>query len=91
MFGTRHPVGDIFEVVAVDTQEDSIEIQYLDGAVEELDADAWQSVEPKVVNPPRQALGGDYEEDDGLEEDYQDVVDLDSNDREWSGIFDEYE
>ena len=83
--------GNIFEVVAVDPHEDAIEIQYLDGSVEELDADAWQSAEPKVINPPHQAMAADYEEDGGHEEDYHNIVDLDSNDREWSGLFDELE
>jgi len=83
--------GDIFEVVAMDPHEDSIEIQYLDGSVEELDLDAWQGVEPKMINPPHEALAADYDEELGFEEDYHDVVDLDSNDREWSGLFDEYE
>ena len=31
--------GDMFEVVAVDEQDDAIEIQYLDGSLEELDDD----------------------------------------------------
>lgn len=83
--------GDIFEVVAVDPQDDSIEIQYLDGSLEELDSDAWQSVEPKVIDPPHETMGDDYEERAGFEEDYHELVDLDSNDREWSGLFDEYE
>ena len=83
--------GDIFEVVAVDPQEDSIEIQYLDGSLEELDSDAWHSVEPKVIDPPHEAMGDDYEERADFEEDYHELVDLDSNDREWSGLFDEYD
>lgn len=87
----KTPNGDIFEVVAIDQHEDAIEIQYLDGSVEELDADAWQSVEPEVINPPHEAMAADYEEEGEFEEDYRDIVDLDSNDREWSGLFDEYE
>ena len=83
--------GDMFEVVALDPQEDAIEIQYLDGSVEELDSDAWMSVEPKVINPPHEALAADFEEEGIFEEDYHDVVDLDSNEREWSGLFDEYD
>jgi hypothetical protein len=83
--------GDIFEVVAVDPQEDSIEIQYLDGSLEELDSDAWHSVEPKVIDPPHEAMGDDYEERADFEEDYHELVDLDSNEREWSGLFDEYD
>lgn len=83
--------GDIFEVVAIDPHEDAIEIQYLDGALEELDADTWQSMDPKVTEPPHEAMTGEYEEDIGSEEDYHDLVDLDSNERDWSGLFDEYE
>jgi hypothetical protein len=83
--------GDIFEVVAIDSHEDTIEIQYLDGTVEELDTDTWQSVEPKVINPPHDAMEADYEEQGGYDEDYHDLVDLDSNDRDWVGLFDEYE
>ena len=83
--------GDIFEVVAVDPQEDSIEIQYLDGSLEELDTDAWQSAEPKMIDPPHEALADDYDEGGDFEEDYHELVDHDSSDREWSGLFDEYE
>lgn len=35
--------GDIFEVVAVDEDDRTIEIQYFDGTVEELDADDWEA------------------------------------------------
>jgi len=83
--------GDVFEVVAIDPQEDAIEIQYLDGSLEELDTDSWQSVEPKVIDAPHEAMSSDYEEDRGYEEDYHDLVDLDSSDRDWAGLFDEYE
>ena len=37
----RRPGGPIFEVVATDDDEGSIEIQHFDGTVEELDIDAW--------------------------------------------------
>jgi hypothetical protein len=56
-----------------------------------LDSDAWQSAEPKVIDPPHEAMGDDYEEHGGVEEDYHELVDLDSSDRGWSGLFDEYE
>ena len=83
--------GDIFEVVAIDSHEDSIEIQYLDGTLEELDSDTWLSVEPKVIDPPHEAMEGEYEEEGGHNEDYHELVDLDSNNRDWAGLFDEYE
>lgn len=87
----RTSSGEIFEVVAIDPHEDAIEIQYLDGTVEELDTDAWQSVEPKVIDAPHEAMEGDFGEEVTHEEDYHELVDLDSNDRDWTGLFDEYE
>lgn len=83
--------GDVFEVVAVDPQDDTIEIQYLDGSLEELDTDSWYGSEPKVIDPPAETMGDDYMEAREHDEDYHELVDLDSNDRDWAGLFDEYE
>jgi hypothetical protein len=35
--------GQLFEVVAVDDDDGTIEIQYFDGTVEEMDVEDWQS------------------------------------------------
>ena len=37
--------GDLFEVVAIDEADGTIEIQYFDGTVEELEVDAWYDME----------------------------------------------
>lgn len=37
----RYTDGDLFEVVAVDEDEGTIEIQYFDGTIEEIDAEDW--------------------------------------------------
>lgn len=39
----RNEAGAIFEVVALDEEEGIIEIQYFDGAIEELDSESWYS------------------------------------------------
>ncbi len=39
----RTESGAIFEVVAFEEEEGVVEIQYFDGAIEELDMDAWYS------------------------------------------------
>lgn len=39
----RHPGGDSFEVVAIDRDDRTIEIQYFDGTVEEMDVDDWNA------------------------------------------------
>jgi hypothetical protein len=48
--------GDQFEVVAVDEDDGTIEVQYFDGTVEELDMGDWQAQhadgEIEGVDPP---------------------------------------
>ena len=39
----RHIGGASFEVVAFDEDDGTIEIQYFDGTVEEMDTDDWES------------------------------------------------
>jgi hypothetical protein len=39
----RHTGGDSFEVVAFDEDDGTIEIQYFDGTVEEMDTEDWHS------------------------------------------------
>ena len=82
--------GDIFEVVAFDEQDDAIEIQYLDGSLEELDDDTWVSLNPKVIDPPREALAEAYGDEDD-EGGFNDAADLDSHEGDWPGAVDEYE
>lgn len=40
----KSTLGDTFEVVAYDSEEETVEIQYFDGTVEELDIDEWQEL-----------------------------------------------
>lgn len=39
----RHKDGDSFEVVAFDEDDGTIEIQYFDGTVEEMETEDWES------------------------------------------------
>ena len=43
------PGGDAFEVVAIDRDDRTIEIQYFDGTVEELDVDEWREEEIRAA------------------------------------------
>lgn len=49
--------GDMFEVVAIDRDEGSVEIQYFDGAIEELDLETWLDLELAPVEPPEDYSG----------------------------------
>lgn len=50
--------GDLFEVVAVDYQAHSIEIQYLDGTVGEIEFDSWPKLPVIGAAPPEDANAG---------------------------------
>ena len=39
----RRPGGESFEVVAIDRDDRTIEIQYFDGTVEEMDIEDWEA------------------------------------------------
>jgi len=89
----KSSIGNIFEVVAFYEQDDAIEIQHLDGSLEELDEDAWEDLSPKAIAPPHEspATAEGYDGDDGNEADLHDMIDLDGSGSEWAGSLDDYE
>ncbi|HUX73559.1 MAG TPA: DUF6763 family protein [Steroidobacteraceae bacterium] len=48
----RGATDDLFEVVAIDEEDETIEVQYFDGSVTEMDFDAWneQLLEGRIDN-----------------------------------------
>jgi len=74
--------GTIFEIVAYDADDGTIEIQYLDGEVEEYDEDLWQEITLAKVAPPEDWRAG-YElsredaldPDDPIHPQYADALD----------------
>jgi len=66
----QDPRNRMFEVVALD--DDTVEIQFYDGDVAELDMDSWYQLNPSPVSEPGDA-SGPYDQPDrddfaGLEE-----------------------
>ena len=53
----RHPGGESFEVVAIDPDDRTIEIQYFDGTVEELDVDQWRGEPIEAAEAPEDWTG----------------------------------
>ena len=49
--------GDQFEIVALDNDSATVEIQHYDGAVEELDFDSWDDMEIIMIEPPEDWSG----------------------------------
>ena len=73
--------GDLFEVVAVDDDDGTIEVQYFDGTVEEMDFEDWEAQceegEVESAEPPEDWSGSvDVEPEEGalrLEPDERDA------------------
>lgn len=82
----KNSTGERFEVVALDEDDGTVEIQYFDGAVEELDMDSWEELAVEPIEPPEDWSGSmDIER-----EDYG--VDLDQHAGEpWSNPLDDIE
>lgn len=68
-----------FEVIAVD--DDSVEIQYFDGGIEELDMASWNEMEIEEIEPPED-WSGPF---DDLEKDDLGYTDMDEDEDEYSG------
>ncbi len=68
-----------FEVIAVD--EDSIEVQYFDGGIEEFDGAAWKEMALEEIEAPED-WSGPF---DDLEKDDLDYTDMDEEDESESG------
>ena len=69
----KRPGGQLFEVVAIDEEDATIDIQHFDGTVEEIELEAWLDSRLESVQPPEDWSGSvdidpeDYGSDqDGL-------------------------
>jgi hypothetical protein len=59
------PGGDSFEIVAFDRDDGTIEIQYFDGTIEELDLEDWSEEQFEAAEPPEDWTGSvDVEPED---------------------------
>ena len=77
---------ETFEVVAFDQEEGTIEIQYFDGTVEEMDLETWCETVAKSIDPPEDWTGSyDIEsEDAGVE-----LNGLGGGDHDWQNSIDD--
>ncbi len=67
----RKPRGNLFEVVAIDNDDGTIEIQHFDGTVEEFDLENWRDQMFQTAEAPEDWSGSlDIEpEDYGVDKD----------------------
>ena len=61
----KNPDGTLFEIVAIDEEDGTIEIQYYDGTLDEIDAEAWCDTLIAAAEPPEDYSGSlDIEKED---------------------------
>jgi hypothetical protein len=67
----RRPGGESFEVVAIDRDDRTIEIQYFDGTVEEMELDEWIEDAIESTEPPEDWTGSLDVEPEDTENEYE--------------------
>jgi hypothetical protein len=66
-------IQDIFEIVALDPENDCIEIQYFNGEIEEMDLSSWNELNIVEIDPPEDWSGA-YEMNKEDLENYEDII-----------------
>lgn len=81
---------ETFRVLSVDEDSELVEIEYLDGDIEELDIETWHEMDLDKVNEPEgwAAAEEDEEEeekdeDEDEDDDWDDDDDEDDDDEDW--------
>jgi hypothetical protein len=67
----RRPGGDSFEVVAIDRDDRTIEIQYFDGTVEELEIEEWYEAGIEAGDAPEDWTGSLDVDPEDTENEYE--------------------
>lgn len=75
---------ETFQVVKVDEDREIVEIQHLDGDIEELDVDDWAELDLETTEEPEgwsgsQAEDGDEDEDEDWDDEDEDEDDEDDD------------
>ncbi len=63
----RRPNGRLFEIVAIDDADGTLEIQYFDGTLGEIDLETWPDLVLEPVDPPEDTSGSldmDFDDDE---------------------------
>ncbi|MEO6078982.1 MAG: DUF6763 family protein [Steroidobacteraceae bacterium] len=77
---------ETFRVLSVDEDAELVEIEYLDGDIEELDIDAWHEMDLERIEEPEGWAAQEAAEKDAKEDDDEDE---DEDDDDWDDDEDE--
>lgn len=71
---------ETFRVLTVDEDAELVEIEYLDGDIEELDLEEWHELDLELTTEPEGWSEDDDDEDDDWDEDDEDEEDDEDDD-----------
>ena len=71
-----------FRVLTVDEDSELVEIEYLDGEIEEIDLETWHEMDLERTDEPEGWAESDEEEEEEEEEDEEDEDDWDEDEDE---------
>jgi hypothetical protein len=73
---------ETFRVLSVDEDDELVEIEYLDGEIEELDLDTWHELDLELTEEPEgwASESDDEEDDDDLDDEDEDEDEDDDDD-----------
>ncbi len=83
---------ETFRVLSVDEDAELVEIEYLDGDIEELDIDSWHEMDLERIPVPEgwtEAADADDDDDWDEDEEDEDEDDEDEDDDDWDEDEDE--
>ncbi len=67
---------DSFRVLSIDEDSELIEIEYLDGDIEELDLDTWQELDLEKIDEPEGWSGAEEEEEDDEKKEKEELEEI---------------
>jgi hypothetical protein len=86
---------ETFRVLSVDEDDELVEIEYVDGEIEELDLDTWHELDLEPTDTPEgwsdDADEGGEDEDDDFDDEEEDDEDDDDEDDDDDDVDDEEE
>ena len=72
-----------FRVLSVDEDAETVEIEYLDGDIEEIDLDTWAELDLDKIDEPEGWAGSDEDDEDDDEDEDEDEDEDDDLDETW--------
>jgi uncharacterized protein DUF6763 len=72
-----------FRVLSVDEDSELLEIEYLDGDIEEIDLETWHEMDLERIEEPEGWSESDDEDDSEEDEDWDEEEDEDEDDDDW--------